>query len=58
MEPNAAGLVVLGPLGMLAGLLLGGRRKSVTYVARFKDGRRFMGTTDAPTYKTLLAAAF
>lgn len=37
---GVAGLAVLGPIGMLAGLLAGGRGKDVTFVAKFKDGRK------------------
>ena len=55
---GAAGLVMLGPVGLLAGALLGGRKKQVTFVARFKDGRRLLATTDSGTYKDLLAANF
>ena len=52
------GGVLLGPAGLLAGLLLGGRKKEVTFVAKFKDGRKLLATTDPKTYKKLLAAAF
>jgi hypothetical protein len=55
---GAAGAVILGPVGLLAGLLLGGRKKEVTFVAKFKDGRKFMGTTDAKTYTQIAAAVF
>jgi hypothetical protein len=55
---GAAGAVLLGPVGLLAGLLLGGRKKEVTFVARFKDGRKLLGTTDSTTYTKLKAAVF
>ena len=55
---GAAGAVILGPVGLLAGLLLGGKKKEVTFVAKFKDGRKFLGTTDSKTYTKLMAAAF
>lgn len=55
---GVAGAALLGPVGLLAGLLAGGRGKDVTFVAEMKDGRRFMGTTDAGTFKKLAAAAF
>lgn len=51
-----AGGVLLGPAGLLAGLLLGGRDKEVTFVARLHDGRKFLGTTDNGTYIKLKAA--
>lgn len=55
---GAAGAVLLGPVGLLAGLLVGGRGKDVTFVARFKDGKKILATTDSATYKKLLAAVF
>ncbi len=55
---GAAGAAVLGPVGLLAGLLLGGRKKEVTFVARFKDGRKMLATTDSKTFKELMAAVF
>jgi len=53
-----AGAVLLGPVGLLAGLLVGGRKKEVTFVARFKDGRKLLGTTDSKTFTKLQAACF
>lgn len=55
---GVAGAVILGPVGLLAGLLLGGRKTDVTFVARFKDGRKFLGTAESKAYKALLAAVF
>lgn len=55
---GAAGAIVLGPVGLLAGLLLGGRGKEVTFVVRFKDGRKFLGTTDAKTFTKIQASTF
>lgn len=55
---GAAGALLLGPAGMLAGLLLGGKKKEVTFVAQFKDGKKFMGTTDSKTFTKLKAAVF
>ncbi|MEH3107153.1 MAG: hypothetical protein PGN09_07685 [Sphingomonas fennica] len=52
------GGALLGPAGLLAGLLAGGRGKRITFVARFKSGRKILATTDAATYRTLLAASF
>lgn len=53
-----AGAALLGPVGLLAGLLLGGRGKDVTFVATFKDGRRLMATTDSKSFTTMKAATF
>ncbi len=55
---GAAGALVLGPVGLLAGLLLGGRKKDVTFVAKFKDGRKVLATTDSGTFIKLKAAVF
>lgn len=55
---GAAGAVLLGPVGLLAGLLLGGKKKEVTFVAKFKDGRKMLATTDAKTYTKIQAACF
>ena len=55
---GAAGALVLGPVGLLAGLLLGGRKKEVTFVAKFKDGRKLLATTDSGTFTKLQAAVF
>lgn len=55
---GVAGAVVLGPVGLLAGLLLGGKGKEVTFVAKFKDGRKMLATTDSKTFTKLQAAVF
>jgi hypothetical protein len=54
----AAGGVMLGPLGLLGGAIFGGNRTEVAFAAYLKDGRKFMATTDAKTWKKLLAAVF
>ena len=55
---GAVGGLLLGPVGLLAGLLGGGRKKEVTFVAKFKDGRKLLATTDSQTYTKLMAAVF
>lgn len=55
---GAAGAILLGPVGLLAGLLAGGRKKKVTFVARFKDGRKMLATADSSDFTELQAAAF
>ena len=54
---GAAGAVILGPVGLLAGLLLGGKSKEVTFVVRFKDGTKMLATADSKTYTKLVAAS-
>ena len=55
---GVAGALILGPVGLLAGLLLGGNKKKVTFVAKFKDGRKLFASTDSKTYTKLQAAVF
>ncbi|MDD4329644.1 MAG: hypothetical protein PHD79_06800 [Aliarcobacter sp.] len=55
---GAAGAIILGPVGLLAGLLLGGKKKEVTFVAKFKDGRKLMAQTDSKTFIKIQAAVF
>jgi len=43
---------------LLAGLLLGGNKKEITFVAKFKDGRKLLATTDSGTFTKLQAAVF
>jgi hypothetical protein len=55
---GAAGALLAGPLGLLAGAVLGGRGRDVVFVAVLKDGRRFLAQTDAKTYTQLRAEVF
>lgn len=51
-----AGLVALGPLGMLAGLFMGGNTEDVVVIVELKGskgGRKFMGVTTTEGYVTL-----
>jgi hypothetical protein len=53
-----AGGVLLGPVGLLAGLLEGGKGKNITFVCKLKDGRKFMATALSKVFIALSAAAF
>jgi len=44
---GTAGALVAGPAGLLAGAILGGRGKDVTFVVVLQDGRRFLAKGDA-----------
>lgn len=55
---GAAGALVLGPVGLLAGLLLGGKAKEVTFVGRFRDGKKVLATVDQKTWVRIQAALF
>jgi len=55
---GAVGGMILGPVGLLAGLLTGGQKQRVTFVCKFKDGRKFLGSTDSKTWTAIMAARF
>lgn len=50
---GAAGALLLGPAGLLAGLVLGGRGKKVTFIAVFKNGKKFLGTAPQKTFNKM-----
>lgn len=54
---GVVGGAIAGPLGLIAGALLGGNKKDVTFVAEIDDGRKFMGTIDSKSFIKLQAAA-
>lgn len=47
------GSVLLGPVGLLAGVLAGGKGKDVTFVCKLKDGRKFLATAPSDVYKKM-----
>ena len=55
---GVAGGLLLGPVGLLAGLLAGGKSKDVTFICKFKDGRKFLATAPAKVYTEIMAARF
>ena len=54
----AAGGLLLGPIGLVGGALLGGRGKDVTFVVVFRDGRKLLARGNSSTYEKFLQAAF
>lgn len=49
-----AGAALLGPVGMLTGIIFGGKRgKNITFVCKFKDGRKFIGVTSERTFSSI-----
>ncbi|WP_431221731.1 hypothetical protein ACQ86O_14680 [Serratia sp. L9] len=53
---GTVGGVLAGPVGILAGAMLGGNKKQVTFILGLTDDRQLMGTTDAKAYTELVAA--
>jgi len=53
-----AGGVLFGPLGLIAGALAGGRKKEVTFIARFRDGRKLLGVCEQKTFAKMQAVVF
>jgi hypothetical protein len=53
------GSVMLGPAGLVLGALWGARsQKEICFAAHLKDGRKFLGLTDAATFQRFKAATF
>lgn len=52
------GGLALGGVGAVAGLLAGGNKSSVTFICRFKDGRKLMAKADAKVFEKIRAACF
>lgn len=55
---GVAGAVLLGPVGLLAGLVAGSRGKAVTFVCKLKDGRKFLASAPSKVFIELQAATF
>ena len=55
---GAVGALALGPVGLLAGVIMGGNKKDVTFVAEFDDGRKILATTDSKAFTKMQAAVF
>ncbi|MDQ8027174.1 MAG: hypothetical protein REJ23_00490 [Brevundimonas sp.] len=55
---GVAGLAALGPLGLIAGLVAGGKGTDVTFTATFADGRQMLARTDSKSFRDLQAVAF
>lgn len=51
---GVAGAALLGPVGLLAGLLLGGKGKDVIFVCKFKDGRKLIAQSPSADYNALM----
>lgn len=51
-------ILAIGSVGLLASLLLGGKRKDITFILKLKDGRKMLATVDNKTYAKLAALGF
>jgi len=49
------GNIVFGPLGLIAGLAMGGNRKKVCAMCELKDGRKFLAIMDSQIYQQMVA---
>lgn len=52
------GRVIVGPLGLAAGLLIGSAGRRATFAATFNDGRKVLATTSNSAFVKLKAAVF
>ena len=52
---GAVGALVAGPMGLLAGMVLGGRGSNMVISVTFKDGRKALLQVDATTWTNMLA---
>lgn len=55
---GAVGGLLLGPLGLLAGVLAGGNKKEVCFACYMKDGKKFMAVADSKIYQKLASLVF
>lgn len=55
---GVAGGALLGPVGLLAGLLAGGKGTDVTFILKFKDGKKALCTAKSKHYREIQAALF
>lgn len=53
---GVVGGVLAGPVGILAGALLGGNKKQVTFILELTDGRQLMGSVDLKAYTAMQAS--
>ena len=55
---STLGWFALGPIGLLAGLCVGGKRCDVTFITTFKDGRKILASTDSKIFMKFKAIVF
>lgn len=52
---SVLGTVALGPVGLLAGLFMGGKSKQICVAVKLKSGQEFIAECDTKTYSKLYA---
>ena len=55
---GTVGALALGPVGLLAGLILGGRGKQVVFAVKFNDGKRALVEVNQKVWKKIVVARF
>lgn len=53
---GAAGGLLLGPAGLLAGAFFGGKSKKTAFIITFTDGRKLLGECKSKDFAKILAA--
>jgi len=53
-----AGSVLLGPIGLVAGALAGGRKKEILVACQLKDGKRFLAVVSSRVYQKMMQIVF
>lgn len=52
------GGVLAGPLGLIPGLVFGGRTKEICFACYLKDGRKFLAVSDNSIYQKIYSYVF
>ena len=55
---GALGNLVLGPIGLAAGLFFAGNEKEITIAGELKDGQKFLAKVDKDTFVDLKALTY
>tara|TARA_B100000929_G_C15496091_1_gene416024 strand:- start:432 stop:797 length:366 start_codon:yes stop_codon:yes gene_type:complete len=55
---GVAGAAILGPVGLLAGLIAGGKGKDVTFIIKFKDGKKALCTAKSKDFIKMQSSLF
>lgn len=53
-----AGTALLGPIGLIAGALAGGRKKEILVACQLKDGKKFLAVVNSKVYQKMMQIVF